>query len=203
MPNCMTLYHNPRSRASIAKWMLEEVGADYEVAAIDFEAGDNRKPEFLAINPMGKIPTLVLADGTVLTETAAIVAFLADAFPDKQLAPPLTASSRGIYYRWLFFAAAVFEPALTDTMMRKDAPPLPKSAVGWVTYDDVVDTIEAVLGRSDYLVGDRFTAADLYMGAQLWYAGSFCAPRIKESAVIQAYVARLAERDAYKRAMSG
>ena len=202
MTSRMTLYHNPRSRASIAQWMLEEVGAVYEIAPIDFEAGDNRKPEFLTINPMGKIPTLVLSDGTVLTETAAIVAFLADAFPDKKLAPPVTSSARGTYYRWLFFAAAVFEAALTDKMMRKDAAPLAKSAVGWGTYDEVVDTIEGALGKSDYLLGERFCAADLYMGAQLRYAGLFGAPRIKESAAIQAYVERLAARDAYGRAMT-
>lgn len=202
MADRMTLYHNPRSRASIAKWMLEEVGADYAIVPIDFEAGDNRKPEFLKINPMGKIPTLVLSDGTVLTEAAAIVAFLADAFPDKALAPVVTASARASYYRWLFFAAAVFEAALTDKMMRKDAAPLPKSSVGWGTYDEVIDTIEGVLGKSDYLLGDRFCAADLYLGAQLRYAGLFGAPRIKESAVIEAYVERLSARDAYKRSMT-
>ena len=202
MADRMILYHNPRSRAAITRWLLEEVGADYEIVPIDFEAGDNRKPDFLKINPMGKIPTLVLSDGTVLTESAAIVATMADLYPDKHLAPPVDASARGSYYRWLFFAAAVFEAAMTDTMMRKGADPLPKSAVGWGTYDEVVDTIEGALGKSDYLLGDSFTAADLYMGAQLYYASQFSAPRIKESAVIQAYVGRISQREAFKRAMA-
>lgn len=202
MSDRMTLYHNPRSRSAITHWMLEEVGADYTVVAIDFEAGDNRKPEFLRINPMGKIPTLALADGTVLTETAAINAYLADAFADKGLAPPIGTSARGTYYRWLFFPVTVFEPAMTEAMMRKDAAPLPKRAVGWGSYDEAVDTIETALTDRNYLVGDGFTAADLQMGAGLWYAGKFGAPRINESAVLQAYVGRLSERPAFRTAMN-
>ncbi len=202
MTERMKLYHNPRSRSAITHWMLEEVGADYEIVPIDFETGDSRTPEFLAINPMGKIPTLVLADGTVLTESAAINAFLADAFPDRELAPPAGSSARGAYYRWLFFPVTVFEPAMTEAMMRKDAAPLPKRAVGWGSYDEAVDTIEAALTERHYLVGDGFTAADLQMGAGLWYAGKFGAPRINESAVIQAYVGRLSQRPAFKQAMN-
>lgn len=142
----LTFYYNPMSRAAIVRWMLEEVGADYEIVPIDFEAGENRKPTFLAINPMGKLPTIVLPDGTVVTEVPAIIAWLADAYPDAGLAPEPGSAERGTYYRWLFFGGACFEPALTDTMMRKDAPPLPKSSIGWGSYDDVIDTLEIAIG---------------------------------------------------------
>ncbi|MEF2550469.1 glutathione S-transferase family protein [Aurantimonas sp. A2-1-M11] len=201
MPGRMTFYYNPMSRAATARWMLEEVGAEYETVPVDFEAGDNRKPDFLAINPMGKIPTLVLDDGTVLTETAAILAWLADAYPSAGLAPAPGTPSRGSYYRWLFFGGSCFEPALTETMMRRDAAPLSKGSVGWGSYNDVVDTLELAVSRNPYLVGGQFSAADVYIGSQLSWAGSFGAPRIQDSAAIQAYVERVVDRDAYRRAM--
>lgn len=197
----LTFYYNPMSRAAIVRWMLEEVGADYEIVPIDFEAGENRKPTFLAINPMGKLPTIVLPDGTVVTEVPAIIAWLADAYPDAGLAPEPGSAERGTYYRWLFFGGACFEPALTDTMMRKDAPPLPKSSIGWGSYDDVIDTLEIAIGDGPYLLGERLSAADVYIGAELFWAGMFAAPRIAESRVIQDYIARVTNRDAYKRAM--
>jgi glutathione S-transferase len=189
------------SRAATARWMLEEVGAEYETVLVDFEAGDNRKPDFLAINPMGKIPTLVLADRTVLTETAAILTWLAEAYPAAALAPEPGSSARGSYYRWLFFGGSCFEPALTETMMRKGAAPLSKGSVGWGSYNDVIDTLEQAVSRNTYLVGDQFTAADVYIGSQLSWAGGFGAPRIQDSAAIQAYVERVTDRDAYRRAM--
>lgn len=202
MPSQLTFYYNPMSRAAIVRWMLEEVDADYAIVPIDFEAGDNRKPDFLAINPMGKLPTLVLDDLTVLTETPAIIAWLADAYPEAGLAPEPGSAERGTYYRWLFFGGTCFEPALTDATMRKDVPPLPKSSVGWGTYHDVIDTLEIAIGEGPYLLGERFSAADVYIGAELFWAGMFAAPRIAESRVIQDYVARVTNRDAYKRAMA-
>jgi glutathione S-transferase len=201
MPGKITFYYNPMSRAATARWMLEEVGAEYETVLVDFEAGDNRRPDFLAVNPMGKIPTLVLDDGTVLTETAAILTWLADAYPSAGLAPEPGSPARGSYYRWLFFGGSCFEPALTETMMRKDAPPLPKGSVGWGSYNDVIDTLEHAVSRCPYITGDRFSTADVYIGSQLSWAGSFGAPRIADSAAIQAYVERATDRDAYRRAM--
>ena len=199
MPQKLTFYHNPQSRAEIVRWMLEEVGADYDLMPIDFQAGDNRKPEFLKINRMGKIPTIVLEDGTVITEAPAIIAWLADAYPAAGLAPEPQSSERGSYYRWLFFGGSCFEPALTEKMMRKDAPELPKGTIGWGSYDDVIDTLERALAPGPYLLGEKFTAADVYIGAQLSWAGSFDAPRIKQSQVIQDYVARMRDREAFKR----
>ncbi|SCU81227.1 Glutathione S-transferase [Cupriavidus necator] len=195
----MTLYYNPQSRASVARWMLEEVGADYKLQHIDLTKGESRSPEFLAINPMGKIPTLVLDDGTVLTENGAIIVWLADAFPQAGLMPPAGSSGRGTVLRWLFFCGSCFEPALTDRMMRKEAP-LPKQAVGWGDYDDVIDAIELALTPGPFVLGATFSAADIYLGASLAWAGRFGAPRISESPSIQDYVKRITARDAFVRA---
>lgn len=196
------LYYNPQSRASVARWMLEEVGADYELVPVDFEKGENRSPEFLALNPMGKLPTLILPDGTVMTETAAILAHLADCFPQAGLAPAPATPERATYYRWLFFAPSCLEPAGVDAMMRKDAPPLPRMALGWGSYDDVIDTIEGRLADRPYVTGDSFTAADLALGATLWWFSMFGAPRVKESEAIMGFVGRITDRDAFKRAQA-
>ncbi|MBO0661441.1 glutathione S-transferase family protein [Jiella sp. MQZ9-1] len=196
------LYFKPQTRAFVARWMLEEVQADYELAAIDLEAGENRAPAFLAINPMGKVPTLILPDGTVMTESAAILAHLADCFPEASLAPEIGTSARAIYYRWLFFAPSCLEPATVDVMMRKDSEPLPKHAVGWGSYDDVVDTVEGQLDRAAYVTGETFTAADLAVGAALWWMTQFGAPRMAQSQAIQSFIGRVTARDAFKRAQA-
>ena len=199
MTGRIQFYYNPQSRAAVTRWMLEEVGADYEIRPVDFTDDTHRTPEFLALNPMGKIPTLVLGDGTVLTENGAIISWLADAYPEAGLAPPPGSSRRGTYYRWLFFTGSCFEPALTDRMMRKGEAP-PKMMLGWGDYDDVIDTYEKALEPGPYLLGEEFSAADVYVGASLHWAGTFNAPRIKESGVIQDYVARVTARPAYARA---
>ena len=197
MSDTILFYHNPQSRASMAHWMLEEVGADYEVRHIDFNAGENRTPEFLAVNPMGKIPTIV-DRGTVVTETAAIIAYLADRFPQAGLAPATGSPERGTYYRWLFFGAGCIEPAMLDKMMNR--PDIErKGAVGYGSYDDTVDTIEKALRPGPYLLGDRFSAADVYIASELGWGGMFGAPRIKDSPVIRAYVERCTARPAYRR----
>ncbi|ORE97815.1 glutathione S-transferase family protein [Aurantimonas sp. 22II-16-19i] len=196
------LYYNPESRASVARWMLEEVGADYELVPVDIQAGENRTPEFLAINPMGKLPTLILADGTVMTETAAILAHLADCFPAAGLAPAICTGERATYYRWLFFGPSCLEPAGIDAMMRKGSEPLPKMALGWGSYDDVIDTLEAQLAKAPYVTGETFTAADLALGATLWWLSMFGAPRLTESEAIKGFVARVTARDAFRRAQA-
>ncbi|CAM3492218.1 glutathione S-transferase family protein [Cupriavidus taiwanensis] len=197
----MTLYYNPQSRASVARWMLEEVGADYALQHLDIAKGESRAPAFLAINPMGKIPTLVLDDGTVLTENGAIIAWLADAYPKAGLMPPAGSSARGTVLRWLFFCGSCFEPALTDRMMRAQAP-LPKQTVGWGDYDEVIDAIEKALSPGPFVLGDSFSAADVYLGASLAWAGQFGAPRVRESRRIQDYVGRITARDAFVRAQT-
>lgn len=197
MTDKIVFYHNPMSRAAIVHWMLEEAGADYEIRPIDLQKGENRTPEFLAINPMGKIPTIVVGR-TVITEAPAIIAWLADAHPGAGLAPPVGSPERGAYYRWLFFGGSCIEPALVDEMFKRPAPEN-KGAIGWGSYNDVVDTIEKALQPGPYLLGATFSAADVYIGSELNWGGMFGAPRLKESPAISAYVKRCTERPACRR----
>jgi glutathione S-transferase len=197
----IVFYHNPQSRSQMAHWMLEEAGAPYRIVPIDFAKGENRTPDFLAINPMGKLPTIVHR-GTVVTETAAIIAYVADAFPAAGLAPPPGDPLRGAYYRWLFFGAGCFEPALLDKMMNR--PPVErKAAVGWGSYEEVVATLKEALARSPYLLGDMFSAADIYIGSELRFAMMFGAPGLKGEKAIEDYVARLSARPAARRVAGG
>jgi len=198
MSDEIVFYYNPRSRAQIVRWMLEEVGAPYRIVPIDFEKNEQRSPDFLAVNPMGKIPTIV-HKGVVVTEAAAIIAYLADAFPAANLAPALDDPARGTYFRWLVFGASSFEPALLDKMMKR--PEVSKMTAGWGDYDDVVRTLKTALTPGPYLLGERFTAADIYIGAEISWAMMFGAPDLKGDPVFDAYVARTTDRDAYKRSL--
>ena len=194
----VVLYYNPQSRARMARWMLEEVGAPYRIELIQWETQDNRKPEFLALNPMGKLPTIEHR-GVVVTETAAIIAYLADAFPEAGLAPEQGSPERGPYYRWLFFGSGCIEPAMLDAMGKR-GDPANKVAAGYGSYGDVVNTLRSELAKADYLVGGRFTAADLYIAAELGFMAMFGAPGIKGDPVFDAYVARCQSRPAFARA---
>jgi glutathione S-transferase len=200
MSDDLVFYYNPKSRASMVRWMLEEVGASYTQVLVDLEKGDHKTPEFLALNPMGKLPTIV-HKGVVVTETAAIMAYLADAFPGAGLAPATSDPRRGAYYRWLFFGGSCFEPAMIDVMMKR--PPVQKSMAGWGDFDDVKAALKAALATGPYLLGDQFTAADVYIGSELNWSMMFGAPGIKDEPVFTAYVDRLKARDAFKRASAG
>ena len=158
-------------------------------------------PSFLAINPMGKLPTIVHR-GVVVTETAAIIAYLADAFPTAGLAPPVGDPLRGAYYRWLFFGAGCIEPAMLDKMMNR--PPVErKGTVGWGSYEDVMATLRTELAKGPYLLGEKFSAADVYVGSELRWAMMFGAPGLKGEKVFEDYVARLSARPAAKRTSGG
>lgn len=198
MTDEIAFYHNPRSRSQMAHWMLEEVGAPYRIVPVDFTKNEHKAPAFLALNPMGKLPTIIHR-GTVVTETAAIIAYLADAFPKAGLAPAPDDPSRGTYYRWLFFGAGCFEPALLDKMMKRPEVER-KSAVGWGSYDDVVAALKTALAGGPYLLGERFTAADVYIGSELRFATMFGAPDLKGERIFDDYVARLSARPAFQRA---
>lgn len=193
----LTLYTNPMSRGRIARWMLEEVGEPYETVLLEY--GTSMKaPDFLAINPMGKVPTLKHGD-VVVTEAAAICAYLADAFPQPNLAPPHGDRRRGPYYRWLFFGAGPLEGAVTAKALGLLAPPEKKAMAGYGSYEDVMDTLEvAVGGASPYLCGDRFTAADLYVGAQIGWGLQF--GTIEKRPSFEAYAERVLGREAAARA---
>jgi len=198
MSDQIVFYHNPRSRAAMAHWMLEEVGAPYETVILDFDKGEHKTPKFLAINPMGKLPTIVHR-GVVVTETAAIIAYLADAFPQAGLAPATDDPLRGPYYRWLVFGASCFEPALLDKMLKRPEPEM-KGAVGWGSYDDVLGALKTALTPGPFLLGERFSAADVYIGSEIGWAMSFGGPGLKGEPVFDDYVARISERPAYQRA---
>jgi glutathione S-transferase len=197
----IAFYHNPQSRAQMAHWMLEEAGAPYRIVPIDFEKGENRTPSFLAINPMGKLPTIVHR-GVVVTETAAIIAYIADAFPAAGLAPAPDDPLRGAYYRWLFFGAGCIEPALLDKMMKRPEVER-KGAVGWGSYEEVMATLKGALAKGPYLLGEKFSAADVYIGSEVRFAMMFGAPGLKGEKVFDDYVARLSARPAAKRIAGG
>ena len=192
----LVFYTNPMSRGRIVRWMLEEVGQPYSTELLDFKSG-TKSPEFLAINPMGKVPALRHGE-TIVTEGAAICAYLADAFPAAGLAPPPGDARRGPYYRWLFFAAGPVEAAATNKALGVQVPPERKGMAGYGSLDDVLNTLEIAVGGSDYLAGDTFTAADLYLGAQLGWGMMF--GTIEKRPAFERYWARLADRPAAVRA---
>lgn len=197
MTDDLVFYHNPQSRAAMVHLMLEEVGAPYKTVLVDFEKGEHKTPEFLAINPMGKLPTIV-HKGTVVTESGAIIAYLADAFPQAGLAPAIGDPTRGAYLRWLFFGAGCVDAALVDKLMQRPEVER-KGALGYGSYEDVLNALKQTLSRTPYLTGDRFTAADLYVGSQLNWAAMFGAPGVKDDPVLGAFLARVADRPVYKR----
>jgi len=193
MADPVLLYTNPMSRGQIARWMLEEVGAPYEAVVLDY-AGGMKTADYRAINPMGKVPAIVHG-GKVVTECAAICAYLADAFPAAGLAP--ATDDRADYYRWLFFAAGPVEAAVTNKAMGFILPEGRERSAGYGSLDDTLDTLEtAVTGRS-WICGGTFTAADVYVGAQIDWGLTF--GTIPSRPAFEAYAARLRERPAYKR----
>ena len=193
MPSEITFYTNPMSRGQIARWMLEEVGQPYDMIVLDFDK-DMKTPEYLAINPMGKVPAIVHA-GKVVTECAAICAYLADAFPYAGLAPPI--GQRADYYRWLFFAAGPVEAAVTDRALGFAVPEGHDRMAGYGTFDHAIDTLERAVSGPAWICGEQFTAADVYTGSQIDWGLSF--GTIPQRPVLEAYAARLRERPAYRR----
>lgn len=190
----LTFYTNPMSRGRIARWMLEEVGASYETVVLGY-ADSMKAPDYLTINPMGKVPAIV-HDGKVVTEGAAICAYLAEAFPEAGLAP--TAADRADYYRWLFFAAGPVESAVTNRSMGVAPTDQQQRMAGYGNYDLLVDVFDRAIAAHPYIAGDRFTAADVYVGSQVIWGTQFGTLPKRDS--FTAYADRLTARDAYKRA---
>ena len=189
----LTFYTNPMSRGRIIRWMLEETGAPYDTEYLVY-GGSMKSPEYLAINPMGKVPAIVHGD-QVVTECAAICAYLADAFPAANLAP--APDRRGAYYRWLFFAAGPVEAAVTNRSLGFSVPEGRKVMAGYGDFDDMYATLVKAVSATPYIAGDEFTAADVYVGSQVGWGLQFGS--IPEHEALKAYFARLAERPAYKR----
>jgi glutathione S-transferase len=192
----IVFYHNPQSRGRIVHWMLEEANAPYEIKVVDFEKKEHKSADFLSINPMGKIPAIVHR-GTVITESAAICAYLADAFPDAGLAPGLDDPKRGTYLRWLFFGSGCLEPAIIDHMFSRPPPSRP-TAMGYGNYADTLNTLEKALTPGPFVLGDRFSAADVFIGSAMGWGMALKA--LEPRPVFGAYLGRMLERPAYQRA---
>jgi glutathione S-transferase len=196
MPDELILYTNPMSRGRIARWMLEEVGQPYKTEVLDY-ASTMKAPAYLAINPMGKVPALQHGDA-VVTETAAICAYLADAFPQAKLAPPPSDRLRAPYYRWLFFSAGPVEAAISNKALGFVVPTERERMMGYGNFALVMDTLEAAVSRGDYLVGDSFTAADVYVGSQIGFGLMFGS--IEKRLAFERYWQRISARPAAARA---
>ncbi len=192
----LVLYTNPMSRGRIARWMLEEVGEPYRAEILEF-AGSMNAPEYMAINPMGKVPALRHGE-TVVTEAAAICAYLADVFPERGLAPPLGSHLRGPYYRWLFFAAGPIEAANTNKALNVVVPTERAGMVGYGSQERALAVLEGQLKRSEYIAGDRFTAADVYVGSQVGFGMMFGA--MDKRPAFERYWALVGARPAAQRA---
>jgi glutathione S-transferase len=198
MADDLVLYTNPRSRGRIARWMLEEVGHPYRTEILDYGT-TMKSPAYLAVNPMGKVPALRHGD-TIVTEAAAICAYLADAFPHAGLAPPPGDRLRGPYYRWLFFAAGPVEAAVINKAFGFTVPPERERAIGYGSFDQVMTALEQAVSHGGYLVGDRFSAADLYLGSQIGFGLMF--GTIEKRPVFERYWQLLSSRPAYLRAQA-
>ncbi len=186
----LVFYTNPQSRGRIVRWMLEEVGLPYRTEVLEY-GGSMKSPEYLAINPMGKVPTITHGD-QVVTECAAICLYLADAFPHAGLLPK---AGRAAYYRWLVFAAGPVEAAIMDMALGVEVPAEKEAMVGYGNFKHVMDALESALSESSYVAGAEFSAADVYVGSQIGWGLEF--GTIEKRPVFETYFARLSERPAY------
>jgi glutathione S-transferase len=198
MSDEIVFHHNPMSRGRIVHFMLEELGVPYRVVLHSFEKREHKSPAYLAINPMGKIPAIEHR-GTVVTEAAAICTYLADAFPAARLAPAIDDPSRGTYLRWLFFGAGCIEPALVDRMLQRTPGERP-SAVGYGTYGDMLDALEKAVTPGPFILGEKFSAADVYVGSEIGWG--LMTKSLDPRPAFTSYMARVTERPAFKRAVA-
>ncbi|WP_181699851.1 glutathione S-transferase family protein [Chthonobacter albigriseus] len=194
MADEIVLYTNPMSRGRIARWMLEETGVPYRTEIVPF--GPSMKTaEYRATNPLGKVPAIV-HNGVVVTECAAICAYLADAFPAAGLAPPL--DKRADYYRWMFFAAGPLEQTLVNRALGVEVPKEKRGMVGYGSYETMLDALEAAVTAHPFVAGDRFSAADVYVGSHIGWGLRFGS--IEARPAFQDYLAKMTARPAWQRA---
>ena len=194
----LTFYTNPMSRGRMVHWLLEELAVPYDMKVLDFEKREHKAPSYLAINPMGKVPAIVHR-GVVVTEVAAISIYLADAYPKAGLAPALDDPNRGTYLRWFFFGAGCFEPAIIDKVFAR--PPVRPGALGYGTYDDMVAALEKAVTPGPFVLGERFSAVDVYLGSQIQYA--IMTKGLDSRPIFEQYIARWATRPALQRVLAG
>ena len=196
MADELVLYTNPMSRGRVVRWMLEEIGQPYKVEVLDY-VSTMKGPAYLAINPMGKVPALRHGEA-IVTETAAICAYLADAFPQARLAPAPGDRLRAPYYRWLFFCAGPYEAASSNKVLGFVVPPERERMMGYGNIGKVLSTLEAAVSSGDYLVGNSFTAADVYVGSQIGFGMMF--GMLEARPAFERYWQRLSARPAFVRA---
>jgi glutathione S-transferase len=194
MADELIFFTNPMSRGRIVRWMLEETGCAYRTEILAF-GPDMKAPGYLAVNPMGKVPA-ILHKGQIVTEAAAVCAYLADAFPDAGLAPP--PQDRAAYYRWMFFAAGPVEAALSNKAFGFEVPADRQRAIGYGSIKHVVNALEYAVTQSEYIAGDRFTAADVYVGSQIGWGMMF--GTLEKRPAFEAYWQRISSRPAAVRA---
>ena len=193
----LKLYHASPSRSSIVLWMLEELGEPYELELISLKDGENLKPTYLAVNPMGKVPTLV-DEGVAITEVAAICCHLADKYPRAALAPAINDPLRGPYLHWLFWEPSCLEPAIIDHHLKR--APGPRGMMGWIDYETTIDILAAGVAKGPWIMGERFTAADVVVGAGVNWGLMFGTIPMRPE--LEAYAERLRARPAMQRSMA-
>lgn len=193
----ITFFHSPNSRSQVTHALLEELDVPYDMVALNMQADEQRSPEYLAINPMGKVPAIRHGE-TLITEQPAIMMYLADLYPEKNLAPAIGDALRGAYLRWMVFYGSCYEPAIMDRSMPERAP-LPRMQCGYGTYDDVMNVLAAQLETGPWLLGERFTAADVLWGTALNYG--FLFKLVPDLPAFKAYVERVMTRPAIVRAL--
>lgn len=191
----LVFFHNPQSRATTIRALLEETGADIDICPVDLRRNEQLSPEYLAINPMGKVPA-IRHNGAVVTETVAICIYLADTFREAGLAPGLDDPDRGPYLRWMVFYAACFEPAITDHILQRE--PAPRMQSPYADYATTLQTLQDQLAVGPWLLGERFSAADVLWGKALQWVTGF--KLVEETAQITAYIERVMSRPAQQRA---
>ena len=191
----VTLFHSPRTRSSGALTLLEEIGAPYDLHVVNMKAGEQRRPDYLAVNPMGKVPAVRHGDA-LITEQVAIYLYLADLFPESGLAPAIGDPWRGPYLRWMVYYGSSFEPAVVDRAQKREPAPAAMSPYG--DFDTMLKTLTDQLGKGSYILGERFTAADVLWGTALGWTTMF--KLVPELPVIKAYIERVGSRPAVARA---
>jgi len=191
----IVFFHSPNTRSSGTRILLEELGAPYELRAVNMKAGEQRMPAFLAVNPMGKVPA-ILHRGELVTEQVAIFLYLADLFPQAGLTPARDDRLRGPYLRWIAYYGSSFEPAVVDRALKRDPGPL--NMVPYGDYDTMLKTVTDQLAKGPYLLGDRMTAADVLWGTALRWTTMF--KLVPEMPVIMDYVKRATGRPAVAKA---
>lgn len=196
MSGSLIHYHAPNSRSASIRWLFEELGSPpHEMRVLNLSKGEHKTPAYLAVNPMGKVPTVV-HDGTVITEAAAIALYLADLFPEAGLAPKIGDTARGTYLRWIVFNQAAVEPAITDKALKRE--PGPPSTLAYGTYDATIDALAGALAKGPYILGERFSAADVVVGSGVRWMLMF--KLLPERSEFTDYASRLSERPAMQRA---